>query len=135
MILRYSPNISIFYQYGTMVVLFQEISWMHILSHLIAWVLLLLLLWVVFNNKNYYWILLYLLQELRYLLSLLQFTLINLISCGASQSINVLILILIFCNGPFGCLITKKIMKSAPFPSRNDIFYIFLHIHCWVKAP
>jgi hypothetical protein len=41
-------------QYGTMVMLFQEISQMHILPHVIAWVqllLLLLFLWVVFNNK------------------------------------------------------------------------------------
>jgi len=31
-------KISIFYQYGTMMVLFQKISWMHILPHFIAWV-------------------------------------------------------------------------------------------------
>ncbi len=37
------PNISIFYQYATMMVLFQGISWMHILSHFIAWVELLFL--------------------------------------------------------------------------------------------
>jgi len=36
-----------FYQYGTIVVLFQGISWMHILSHLIAWVKLLFLIFFI----------------------------------------------------------------------------------------
>jgi len=53
MIFWYSPNISIFHQYRTMVVLFKEI-----LSHLIAWVqllLLLLFLLVISDNNFYYW--------------------------------------------------------------------------------
>jgi hypothetical protein len=42
MILSYSPNINIFYQYKTIVILFWGISWMHILPHFIAWIKLLL---------------------------------------------------------------------------------------------
>jgi hypothetical protein len=50
----YSPNISIFYQYGTMVVLFQGISWMHIVSHLIAWVeLLFLILFIIILDPSF----------------------------------------------------------------------------------
>ncbi len=44
MMLCYSSNISIFHKYEDYHVLFQEISWTYILSHLIAWAQLLLLL-------------------------------------------------------------------------------------------
>ncbi len=74
------PNISIFYQYVTMMVLFQGISSMHILSHLIAWLKLLFL--TLFMTM--FWPELF--QEPRYLL---WFILINLINCGASQRTNV----------------------------------------------
>jgi hypothetical protein len=51
---------SIFYQYGTMMVLFQEIFWIQILPHLITWIqiLLLLFLWIILNNNFYYQVLL-----------------------------------------------------------------------------
>jgi len=53
MIFWYSLNIKVL-QYKLIVVLFQEISWMHILSQLIVWVqiLLLLFLWILLNNKS-----------------------------------------------------------------------------------
>jgi hypothetical protein len=50
------PNISIFYQYVTTMVLFQGISWMHILSHFIAWVeiLFLTLFMTIFKSLGIY---------------------------------------------------------------------------------
>ncbi len=57
MIFWYSPNISIFDQYGTRGCYSKRYPGMHILSHLIAWVqllLLLLFLWVIFDNNFYY---------------------------------------------------------------------------------
>jgi hypothetical protein len=107
----YTPNISIFYQYATMMVLFQGISWMHILSHFIAWVglLFLTLFMTIFWPELF--------QEPR---CLLWFILIN---CGASQSTNVLMVF--FCNGPFGWPITKNLW-NPPSPSRNHIYLFHL---------
>jgi hypothetical protein len=99
----YSPNISIFYQYGIMV----ELSWMHILLHFIC------------LNRNvipkfvhhHFW--LKPLQKLRYLL---WFILINLISCDASQSTNVYMSVIFFAMGHFWLAYHQKIMESPPCP-------------------
>ncbi len=69
-------------------------------------------------------------QELRYIL---WFILINSISCGASQSTNVLIMwfFFLFGNGPFDYLMTKNIMKSPPSQvkiKKYILFHIATHI-------
>jgi hypothetical protein len=99
MIFWYSSNFSIFYEYGTMALIFQGIFWMHILPIFLAWVELLFIFWF--------------LQELR---CLLWFISINLISCGASPNTNVLMIFYLFlvCNGPFGWPITQKKTKNCP---------------------
>jgi hypothetical protein len=106
-------NISIFDQYGTMMVLFQWISSMHILSHFIAWVKLLFLILFM----TIFWPELF--QEPRYLL---WFILINLINCGASQSTNVLMVF--FLQWAIWLAYHQKIMKS---PFRNHIYLFHLH--------
>ncbi len=57
-ILWYSPNISISYQYETMVVLLQGVSWMHILFNFIVWIeLLFLILFVtIFGTTKKMWL-------------------------------------------------------------------------------
>ncbi len=101
------PNITIFYQYGIMVVLFQGISWIHILLHLIGWVeLLFLTLFITIFGLNFY-----------KSLSTYCDSLINYIIYGASQSTNVIIII---CNGSFGWPFSKNIMKSPP---QSKLFY------------
>jgi hypothetical protein len=55
MILWYCPNISIFYNYGTIVVLFHGIFWMHILCPFIAGIeLLFLTLFIIVFGLSFY---------------------------------------------------------------------------------
>ncbi len=110
MIFWYPPNISIFYQYTTMMVLFQGISWMHILSHFIAWVglLFLTLFMIIFWPELF--------QEPRYLL---WFILISLINCGASQNTNVLMVFFFVMGHLVGP--SPKTLRNPPSPSRNHI--------------
>jgi hypothetical protein len=116
---------------GFMVVLFQRLSWMYILLHLIVWVqllLLLLLLWVILNNKIYYYVLfIVLLQKLRYLWYLLWFILINLVSCGASQTINVLV-VFFFCNQAFPWPFTRY------SPHKNQVLRMWVIISSIVQV-
>jgi hypothetical protein len=60
------------------------------------------------------------LQELRYLLWCIW---INLVSCGGSQNINVLIII--FCNGPSSWPITKKLRNATPHQVEITFFIFF----------
>ncbi len=112
MIFWYPPNISIFYKYATMMMLFQGISWMHILSHFIAWVglLFLTLFMIIFWPELF--------QEPRYLL---WFILINWINCGASQSTNVLMVFFFFAMGHLVGLSPK--IYEIPLP-QVEITYI-----------
>jgi hypothetical protein len=49
------PNISISHQYGTMVVLFQGILWIHILYHIMTWIEhLFLILFATIFGLNFY---------------------------------------------------------------------------------
>jgi hypothetical protein len=55
LIFWYYPNLSISHQYGTMVVLFQGILWIHILSHIMTWIeLLFLILFIIIFGLNFY---------------------------------------------------------------------------------
>jgi hypothetical protein len=110
MIFWYPLNISIFYQYTTMMVLFQGISWMHILSHFIAWVglLFLTLFMIIFWPELF--------QEPRYLL---WFILISLINCGVSQNTDVLMVFFFVMGHLVGP--SPKTLQNPPSPSRNHI--------------
>jgi hypothetical protein len=113
----YSLSISIFYQYGTIVVLFQEISWMHILPPNHCWIKLLWLLLFLYNFQ--YWVLFIVIH----CKNLLWFIFTHLISCGASQSTNVFLQWAILL---FSWPITKNLWNS---PLLKFFFFFFTWSH------